>query len=107
MSLILKTTKLLVKLLKCDFLPVPVTALSPNLPQLLSNYQIYMGFSHFHEIGIFSRIDILAPHQTSIRKNEVLKLKNNINLILIFFYQLILILEDGNNVYLIYHFYMS
>ena len=35
-------------------------------PHLLNKYQINMGFSHFHEIEILSRINILSPYQIDI-----------------------------------------
>ena len=45
------------------------TVYVPNQPHLLNKYQINLGFSHFHEIGILSRMYyILAPHQIDIVK---------------------------------------
>ena len=40
----------------------------PNQAHLLNKYQINMGFSHFHEIGILSGMNILAPYQIDIVK---------------------------------------
>ena len=43
----------------------------PNQPHLLNKYQIIMDFSHFHEIGILSGINILSPYQIDIKKDVV------------------------------------
>ena len=39
-----------------------------NQPHLLNKYQINVCFSYFHEFGILSGIQILAPYQIDIVK---------------------------------------
>ena len=73
-----------------------------NQQHLLNKYQINMGFSHFHKFGILSGMYILAPYQIDIVKGCGFC---NLSIILIcywFFYQLIMILEDENNIYFIF-----
>ena len=41
----------------------------PNQPHLLNKYQINMGFSYFHGIGVLSGINILVPYQIDVVKS--------------------------------------
>ena len=74
----------------------------PNQPHLLNKYQISMGFSEFRWIGFLSAINILAPYQIDVvkrcgfrhlgfRYGKIISF-----LYWLFFYQLIMILEDGS-----------
>ena len=74
----------------------------PNQQHLLNKYQIKRGFSCCHGIEIFSGINILTPYLIDIAKWCGFCKGKKILFISYwyFFYQLIMILEDGNNVIL-------
>ena len=74
----------------------------PNQPHLLNKYQIYMGFSHFHEFGILSGMFILAPHQIDIVKG--CGFCNRSIILIWFFFKLIIWFWKMNNIYLIFYF---
>ena len=74
-----------------------------NQPYLLNKYQINMGFAYFRGTGILSGINILTPYKI----NDVMWFplwEVIIFLYLYFFYQLIMILTDGSNIYLIFYY---
>ena len=64
-----------------------------------------MGFAYFHEIGILSGVNILTPYQIDIVKGCFFCNGNIISIwYWFFFYQLIMLLEDGNIIYMIFYF---
>ena len=71
----------------------------------LNKYQINMSFLYFHELRILSGMNILSPYQIDIVKRCGFY---NMEIILIWcwylFCLLIVVLEDGNNIYLIWYF---
>ena len=74
------------------------TAIQPMYHICLNKYQINMGFSHFHEIVNLSGVNILA-----LWKDVVSSMGKLQSFDIDFFYQIMMILEDGNNIYLIFY----
>ena len=90
------TTAFLVRDEPLSEVQTPSTTL-PNQPHL-NKYQINIWFSHFHEFGILYGIYILAAYQIDIVKEYGFCNGSIIFIWHWFFFQQIMILEDENNI---------